>query len=156
MYTGALLRGRGDTRCTPLLALARARTTHTAVDREARHLPSVAGDNSSGNVIPTPPPTLASAIHKKNISKMNFLGTTTQQALSPTRAHARTRAENAAGEILQNFNMIYPERCVIYLSLSPGFLSRIPYSLPPRRHDAVRVEIKLGIRRRDRLPVRRG
>lgn len=37
-------------------------------------MPSVAGDNSSGNVIPTPAPRSRSRVRKKNISKMNFPG----------------------------------------------------------------------------------
>jgi len=123
---------------------------YTRIGRGA-HLPSVAGDNSSGNVIPTP----ACACTQEKYFQDEFpRSATTASATaavygtlyyytrsSPhprslslfvyisTRAHAHTpaRPHTCCREILQNFNMIYPAR-VIYLS---GF----SYS--------VRAEIKL-------------
>jgi len=128
-------------------------SVYTRIGRSA-HLPSVAGDNSSGNVIPTPAcactqekyfqdefPRSAAAAATASASVAVY-GTlyyyTRSSPAQPlvahyfriykhTRARTHTRLHTCCREILQNFNMIYPAR-VIYLS---GF----SYS--------VRAEIKL-------------
>jgi len=122
---------------------------YTRMGRGA-HLPSVAGDNSSGNVIPTPACACTQEKYFQDEFPRSAAATAVYGTLYYTRSspaepprsltlfvyiyiyiykytHTQPLAHTCCREILQNFNMIYPAR-VIYLS---GF----SYS--------VRAEIKL-------------